>query len=76
MKPPPAPHIAGTALHGTYSCSSHGRYSITWNILLLLTRQVQHYMHCKTDESHVPHKFTKKQLGPMTNVISPNSIKI
>ncbi len=31
-------------------------------------------LHCKTDESHVPHKFTKMQSGPMTNVISPNRI--
>jgi hypothetical protein len=31
--------------------------------------------HCKTYESHVPHKFTKMQSGPMTNVISPNIVK-
>jgi hypothetical protein len=30
--------------------------------------------HCKTDESHAPHKFTKMQSGLMTNVISPNNI--
>jgi hypothetical protein len=33
-------------------------------------------MHCKTAESHEPHKFTKMQSGPMTNVISPNSMEI
>ncbi len=32
-------------------------------------------VHCKTNESHSPHKFTKKESGLMTNVISPNSIK-
>jgi hypothetical protein len=33
-------------------------------------------LHCKTDESHVPHKFTKIQLGPMTNVISPTALPL
>jgi hypothetical protein len=36
----------------------------------------QNKIHCKTDESHAPHKFTKMQSGPMTNVISPNNINI
>ncbi len=33
-------------------------------------------LHCKTDESHAPHKFTKKESGLITNVISPNGINI
>jgi hypothetical protein len=30
--------------------------------------------HCKTDESHAPHKFTKMKSGPMTNVIHPTAL--
>jgi hypothetical protein len=45
--------------------------SPSWTNLLILSA-----LHCKTDESHAPHKFTKMQSGLMTNVISPNSINI
>jgi hypothetical protein len=33
-------------------------------------------LYVRLTSSHVPHKFTKMQSGPMTNVISPNSINI
>ncbi len=48
---------------------------LTWYVPLHLPRGPP-ILYCKTDESHVPHKFAKMLLGLMTNVISPNSIKI
>jgi hypothetical protein len=48
--------------------------TLTLNIFSRLSDEAAE--HCKTDESHAPHKFTKMQSGPMTNVISPNSINI
>jgi hypothetical protein len=56
-----------------------GEYSL-WFMVVAMVSCSSDYdrltVHCKTYESHVPHKFTKMQSGPMTNVISPDRVKI